>query len=131
MTTVRLHMQDLQARLQHAQHFFEADWTLPRNHVCTYVTEAQGSNAAEQAFHMFNAPEHMLDPWQVCIVQSYTGPSLSVGDVVQVNAVEYLCCSAGWQSRDCASLYNPVASHKHQELEQPKTKTFRAQVFDC
>lgn len=100
MTTVRIHIQDMQAGLGHAQHFFEADWSLPRKHVYTYLTEAKGSDAAEQAFHIFNAPESMLAEWQRYIAQNYSGPSLSVGDIVEVNGVEYLCCSMGWKTRE-------------------------------
>ena len=100
MTAVRIHIQDMQAGLGHAQHFFEADWSLPRKHVYTYLTDCKGSDAAEQAFHIFNAPESMLAEWQRYIAQNYSGPSLSVGDIVEVDGVEYLCCSMGWKTRD-------------------------------
>lgn len=100
MTTVRIHIQDHD--MGQGQHwpFFEAHWDLPRNHRCTYLTEAKGLNAAEQAFHMFNAPMDWLEEWQQYIAQNYSGPSLSVGDIVQVDAVEYLCSSRGWQTRN-------------------------------
>ena len=100
MNQVRIIVQDLKAGLGHRQHFFEADWSLPRKHVYTYLTEAKGSDAAEQAFHIFNAPESMLAEWQRYIAQNYSGPSLSVGDIVEVDGVEYLCSSIGWQTRD-------------------------------
>ena len=99
MTTVRIIVQDLKAGLGHRQHFFEADWSLPRKHVYTYLTEAEGSDAAEQAFHIFNAPESMLEEWQQYIAKGYSGPSLSVGDIVEVNGEDYLCCSMGWKKR--------------------------------
>ena len=100
MTNVRIFVQDLKAGLGHWQHFFEADWSLPRKHVYTYLTEAKGSDAAEQAFHIFNAPESMLAEWQRYIQQGYSGPSLSVGDIVEVNGEDYLCCSMGRKKRD-------------------------------
>ena len=99
MTTVRIFSQDMKAGLGHRQHFFEADWSLPRRHTYTYLTEAKGSDAAEQAFHIFNAPESMLEEWQRYIQQGFSGPSLSVGDIVEVNGEEYLCCSVGWKKR--------------------------------
>jgi len=56
---------------------------------------------AEDAFHVFNAPDECLSENQLRRRGAYQGPSLSVGDVVQVrrNGVLYaeaLCQSAGW-----------------------------------
>ena len=99
MTTVRIFIQDYDIMRRGAGRFFEADWSLPRKHVYTYLTDCKGSDAAEQAFHIFNAPEEMLQEWQRYIQQGYSGPSLSVGDVVEVNSEEYLCCSVGWKKR--------------------------------
>ena len=100
MTTVRIYTQDLDNKFAHQGHeYFTCDWLLPRKHVYTYLTEAKGSDAAEQAFHIFNAPESMLAEWQRYIQQGYSGPSLSVGDIVEVNGEDYLCCSMGWKKR--------------------------------
>ena len=100
MTTVRIYTQDLDNKFDHQGHeYFTCDWLLPRKHVYTYLTEAKGSDAAEQAFHIFNAPESMLAEWQRYIQQGYSGPSLSVGDIVEVNGEDYLCCSMGWKKR--------------------------------
>ena len=89
MTTVRIYTQDFDKRGdREGYHFFTSDWTLPRKHVYTYLTEAKGERAAEQAFHIFNAPECMLQEWQKFIAKGYRGPSLSVGDVVEVDGVE-------------------------------------------
>lgn len=100
MTTVRIYTQDFDKRGdREGYQFFTSDWSLPRKHVYTYLTDAKGSDAAEQAFHIFNAPESMLQEWQKYIQQGYSGPSLSVGDVVEVNGEEYLCCSVGWEKR--------------------------------
>lgn len=100
MNQVRIYIQDLDRKFdRQGYEFFTSDWSLPRKHVYTYLTEAEGSDAAEQAFHIFNAPESMLQEWQKYIQQGYSGPSLSVGDVVEVNGEEYLCCSVGWEKR--------------------------------
>ena len=99
MTTVRIFVQDYSITLRGAKNFFEADWDLPRKHVYTYLTDAKGSDAAEQAFHIFNAPEEMLQEWQKFVAQGYKGPSLSVGDIVEVDGEDYLCCSLGWKKR--------------------------------
>lgn len=101
MTTVRIFVQDLEAgRGIPGYQYFTSDWSLPRNHHYTYLTEAKGSDAAEQAFHIFNAPEEWLEEWQKYIARGYSGPSLSVGDVVEVDGEEYLCCSMGWEKRN-------------------------------
>ena len=105
MNQVRIFVQDYDIMLRGAQHFFEADWSLPRKHVYTYLTDCKGSDAAEQAFHIFNAPESMLEEWQQYIARGYSGPSLSVGDIVEVNGEEYLCCSFGWKKRSDQLAY--------------------------
>lgn len=100
MTTVRIYIQDLDRRGdRQGYQFFISDWTLPRKHVYTYLTEAEGYEACEEAFHIFNAPTEMLEEWQQYISKAYSGPSLSVGDIVEVNDEEYLCCSLGWKTR--------------------------------
>lgn len=101
MTTVRIYTQDFdQMGDRQGYQFFTSDWSLPRKHVYTYLTDAKGSDAAEQAFHIFNAPESMLEEWQQFIQKAYKGPSLSVGDIAEVDGVEYLCCSFGWERRE-------------------------------
>ena len=102
MTTVRIFIQELvvsETGDRLGYHYFTSDWSLPRKHVYTYLTEAEGYGAAEEAFHIFNAPEEMLEEWQQYIAKAYSGPSLSVGDIVEVNDEEYLCCSLGWKTR--------------------------------
>lgn len=100
MNQVRIYVQDYNATLDGGRRFFEADWDLPRKHVYTYLTDAKGQEAAEEAFHIFNAPESMLKEWQKFIAKGYSGPSLSVGDLVEVDGKDYLCCSVGWKRRE-------------------------------
>lgn len=100
MTTVRIHIQDLEAgRGIPGYQYFTSDWTLPRNHRYTYLTDSKGIDACEEAFTIFNAPEDYLEEWQKFIARGYKGPSLSVGDIVEVNGEDYLCCSIGWEKR--------------------------------
>jgi hypothetical protein len=33
-------------------------------------------------------------------MKGYSDQSLSVGDIVEVNGEDYLCCSMGWKKRD-------------------------------
>jgi len=99
-TTVRIFVQDFdQMGARPGYQFFTSDWTLPRKHIYTYLTDAKGQEAAEEAFHIFNAPTEMLEEWQQYISKNYRGPSLSVGDIAEVDGVEYLCCSFGWEKR--------------------------------
>jgi len=108
MTTVRIYIQDyLHASLDGGRRFFEAHWDLPRNHAYTYLTDCKGQEAAEEAFHIFNAPESMLEEWQQYVQRGYSGPSLSVGDLVEVDGVDYLCCSVGWEKREVNCLPMP------------------------
>lgn len=101
MNTVRLHIQDLNRRGEkEGYQFFISDWSLPRNHLYTYLTDSEGIDACEEAFTIFNAPEDYLQEWQRYVQRGYNGPSLSVGDVVEVNGEEYLCCSFGWERRE-------------------------------
>ena len=100
MTTVRIFTQDFDRKFgREGYQFFTSDWSLPRKHAYTYLTDAKGKDAAEEAFHIFNAPLELLNEWQQYISRSYSGTSLSVGDVVEVNGEEYLCCSVGWERR--------------------------------
>jgi hypothetical protein len=106
MQTVRIFSQDLDRVDRKAGQFaFTSDWSLPRKHTFTYYTDKDGEQAAEQAYHIFNAPETMLNEFERHIVSnarehSHDMHSLSVGDVVRVgDEVEYLCASEGWLSR--------------------------------
>ena len=78
---------------------FEADWGIPRTLRCVYFTTLEGEAAAEQAFHLTNAPKEILSDGEKWMIRDYRGPCLSVGDVVKVDEVEYLCASTGWEKR--------------------------------
>lgn len=59
---------------------------------------------AEDAFAVFNAPEELLNERQLRRKGAYRGPSLSVGDIVQVWRdgvlfAEALCMPSGWHIR--------------------------------
>jgi len=59
---------------------------------------------AEDAFVVFGAPDECLSENQLRRKGSYQGPSLSVGDIVQVRrngvlVAEALCQSQGWDIR--------------------------------
>jgi len=53
-----------------------------------------------RAFKMFNAPPEALEDDELEIMEKYRKEelrSLSVGDVVEIENVKYLCESAGWK----------------------------------
>jgi hypothetical protein len=80
----------------------QEDWNLIRKEKISYLTHKEGLAAADEAFHIFNAPEEILTLEQKMILKAYSGPSLSVGDVVEVYPEQgtpkaYLCASIGWQ----------------------------------
>ena len=106
MNAIKIFSQDLDAMDRNAgQHAFTSDWDLPRKHTYTYFSSKDGEAAAEQAYHIFNAPDSMLNDYEKSIAEearskAFGMHSLSVGDVVRVgNEVEYLCASQGWLSR--------------------------------
>ena len=56
---------------------------------------------AEDAFAVFNAPDECLTENQLLRKRLYRGPSLSVGDIVQIHRdgvlhAECLCMPCGW-----------------------------------
>ena len=59
-----------------------------------------GKKAAEQMFHICNAPEELLEDWERFIAEKFRklgNYSLSVGDVVEVKGEQFLCESFGWK----------------------------------
>jgi hypothetical protein len=56
-------------------------------------TKQEGLNAAEEMFDLTNNPSRELER-----LQRYgNGRSVSSGDIVEVDGVDYLCCSIGWK----------------------------------
>lgn len=76
---------------------FTEQWDMPRTQVATFTTPLEGEAAAEQCFHIFNAPHELLNDFEKNIAETNRGPSMSVGDIAQVDGVPYLCCSYGWR----------------------------------
>jgi len=89
-------------------HFEDREnWFVVREPGFSYKSKHAGEEAAEEAFHLTNAPDECLeeDQKQLLKEQNFKGPSLSVGDVVRVEPVVrgfklpeyYLCKSFGWE----------------------------------
>jgi hypothetical protein len=82
-------------------------WFTDRTEYISFRTKLEGEAAAEEAFHITNAPEELLTEEQKQLAENFKGPSLSVGDIVQVAPVVvgpncplpeyYLCRSFGWE----------------------------------
>ena len=54
---------------------------------------AEGGEAAEEMFNLTNNPSRQVER-----LQRYgNGRSVSSGDIVEVDGVNYLCCSIGWE----------------------------------
>lgn len=71
----------------------------PRTEVFDYTTHHYNENAAHEAYHLFNAPESLIDAKRLPLVAEYRAKrlrSLSVGDVVVVGNTHYYCDSFGW-----------------------------------
>jgi hypothetical protein len=89
-------------------HAVREDWFIDREEILLYPSEQTGEAAAEEAFHLTNAPEEILTENQKAIISmnNFKGPSLSVGDIVKVTSYPripselpeyYLCKSYGWE----------------------------------
>lgn len=103
----------------------QEDWNLQRREKISYQTTKEGLDAADEAFHIFNAPEEILSLEQKMILEAYQGASLSVGDIVEVHPENgqpkaYLCASIGWQE---ATISMDDQTHKkYKPLIGPKVK---------
>jgi len=104
MQTVRLYIQD-STRSSRDQRY-TATWDMPRNLAHSYKTHKNGEAAAEEAFHITNAPREFLSEEELAQVGAYEyKASLSVGDVVEVSSAdashieEFLCAGNGWEAR--------------------------------
>ena len=82
------------------------NWFVNREEGLTYKSSLGGEEAAEEAFHLTNAPEDCLEEDQKRLLErlEFKGPSLSVGDIVRVEPIVrtslpeyYLCKSFGWE----------------------------------
>lgn len=82
------------------------EWYIDRTEGMSYRTCLTGEEAAEEAFHITNAPEDCLSDEQKIILkeQQFKGSPLSVGDVVRVSPIlrkgtsdYFLCKSFGWE----------------------------------
>ena len=87
------------------EHRFTEQEDAHRKFAFWYWTTKTGEDAAQEAFHISNAPDELLSPREKDIKLRWKGRSLSVGDIVSVadaddlDIVEkqYLCCACGWK----------------------------------
>jgi hypothetical protein len=87
------------------EHCFSEKEDAQREFALLYYTNRCGEDAAEEAFHISNAPDELLSAREKNIKLLWKGRSLSVGDLVIVTQQEdevftqkqYLCCSCGWK----------------------------------
>jgi hypothetical protein len=95
----------------------ENPWGFQRQRTATFLLEIKPAqtidweDAAEEAFHISNAPESLLSEEQQAIereVRPHLTHSLSTGDVVQVSHPHgtefFLCRSVGWERADAVHL---------------------------
>lgn len=84
---------------QLGQIVFAEIWDIKRKLVCEFSSPFAGEAAAEQCFKIFNAPPSALNEFEQNIAAQNRGPSMSVGDIAEVDGVQYLCCAAGWKTK--------------------------------
>ena len=83
------------------------NWYVARESGFSYRSCFSGEKAAEECFHLTNAPDDYLEEEHKEILKEhqFQGPSLSVGDIVRVEPFVkgskmpeyYLCKSFGWE----------------------------------
>lgn len=94
------------------EHRFTEQENAHRKFALWYWTTRTGEEAAEEAFHISNAPDELLNEREKDIKLRWKGRALSVGDAVLVRPMPYgthqdkisLCCSSGWKELTIASL---------------------------
>jgi hypothetical protein len=70
----------------------------------------------ERAFELFNAPLEYLEDDGFIIASRYRGEklrSLSVGDVVEIDKIKYLCEGVGWRKLKKGELDNSTPGSHH------------------
>ena len=91
-----------------SRYAFEADEFATRNKIYEAVIPQSfkqkhvriDEEVAEYVFHILNAPEEMLNEVELKIANDFRAPgnySLSTGDIVEVDGVQFLCESFGWK----------------------------------
>ena len=58
-----------------------------------FIVSAKGARAAEEAFDLTNNPYRQDERERLY----GRGRSVSVGDIVNVDGVDFVCCSEGWK----------------------------------
>jgi hypothetical protein len=121
---VRILVQDYLAIEASNKMPLQAAWDLQRKLVREYESEKEGIEVADEAFHIFNVPEENLSAENKEILKDYRGPSLSVGDIVEVHPLKhsestsgtaYLCDSIGWKQKEIPNINvgQPTTNNQH------------------
>jgi len=86
----------------------------------------------DKAFKMFNAPPEVLDEDELEIMEQYRKKqlrSLSVGDVVQVEDVKYVCQSFGWKKKEEYDLEIAAEEKRRADFLQKRVDFFREEAL--
>jgi hypothetical protein len=91
----------------------------------SYETTTPPEKIAGEAFYLTNAPEYALSKDDLKKTHTFHGPSLSIGDIVQVEhegkTTQHLCQAIGWDTREIDAPWPTVTLTQHNaELERPK-----------
>lgn len=89
-------------------------WYVERSSGLSFESSLDGEEAAEEAFHLTNAPEELLEEDQKRLLKrlEFKGSSLSTGDIVKVEPLVrgsclpeyYLCKPFGWEKYEGDSI---------------------------
>lgn len=102
-------------QIQPGKRPFSEDWALGQRPVFVFLSEHEGETAAEEAFLILNEPGNGRGI-------GHKGPSLSVGDIVEVEPIGapgktgcFLCSNMGWENRP-----GTLGTAMGQEAKAPK-----------
>lgn len=64
-----------------------------------FAKDTDPEDACERLFHILNAPDELLSDAERQVLGDYhrSHPSLSMGDVVEINGKRYACDHVGWK----------------------------------
>ena len=93
--TIKLAPVDLRVGLMSGKYKVEVARVLLPHYIeqSTFETELEGKDAAEEAFDLTNNPSRQAER-ETCYGRLR---SVSVGDIVEVDGVNYFCDSFGWK----------------------------------
>jgi len=107
---IQIRQQDYRAMERQGIRPFNGEWELPRKIAHLYLTDLSAFAAANEAFETHNLTPEDLPVTLHHKCPQKPGPSLSVGDIVEVHPIDggpataYLCDNFGWKTKEIPNI---------------------------